>query len=94
MLVVLVDAEIGRKLTEHTIQMEGKGVQLVERDMGVDLQFTSTAGTVFWDDGILSRFQPGKTQSSQQSLDEIVSHLHHCFVYCYAGQGAGLRSCC
>lgn len=61
------------------MQMEGRGVQLVERQMGVDLQFTSTAGTVFWDDTILSRFRMTDRHCSQQALDESVCQ---CFFIC------------
>lgn len=54
------------------MQMEGQGVQLVERQTAVDLQFTSTAGTVFWDDIVLSRFRWADRQFGQQVLDELV----------------------
>lgn len=74
--------------------MESQGVQLVERDMGVDLQFTSTAGTVFWDDSILSRLHLADRQSSQQSLDVIVSRYYRPCVYCYTRQITGLLLVC
>jgi hypothetical protein len=52
--------------------MEDQGVQLVERAMGLDLQFSSTAGTAFWDEYVLSRFLMADRQYSQQRLDELV----------------------
>lgn len=66
--------------------MESQGLCVVERPMAVDLIFSSTAATVFWDQVQLDSLQQKDGNASRNIIMEMVSMLsgspHVLRIYC------------
>lgn len=55
------------------MQMEPQGLCVVERPMNVDLLFSSTAATIFWDQQSLAQLQGQDGNTSKNTIMAMVS---------------------